>query len=154
MRARYSSPNTFKPLATESNVDLVLDSPASLPGLYGDRDRLIQVLTNLLSNAMKFTPGGGRITIGAQQDTVRGKDAVRFVVQDTGPGIPPDATERIFERFYRADPSRSRREGASGSGLGLAIVREIAAAHGGTVTAENQPTGGALFRVKLPGRNA
>jgi signal transduction histidine kinase len=141
---------TFKPLAAESNIDLVLDSPASLPGLHGDRDRLIQVLTNLLSNAMKFTPTGGRITVGAQHETVRGKQAVRFVVQDTGLGIPPEELEKVFDRFHQVKVKKSATNKPKGTGLGLAICREVVNHHGGEIWAEAPDEGGARMVFYVP----
>ena len=141
---------TFKPLATESNVDLVLDSPASLPSLHGDRDRLIQVLTNLLSNAMKFTPAGGRITVGAQYEAVRGKECVRFVVQDTGPGIPPEELEKVFDRFHQVKVKKTATNKPKGTGLGLAICREVVSHHGGEIWAEGPPEGGARMVFYIP----
>lgn len=110
----------------------------------GDRDRLEQALGNLVDNAVKYTPPGGRVDVGVEV-----KDAeVCLVVEDTGPGIPPEHLPRVFERFYRADPSRSRAEG--GTGLGLAIVKHVALVHGGRVVAANRPGGGARFEVVLP----
>ena len=141
---------TFKPLATESNIDLVLDSPASLPSLHGDRDRLIQVLTNLLSNAMKFTPAGGRITVGAQHDAVGGKESVRFVVQDTGPGIPPEELEKVFDRFHQVKVKKTETNKPKGTGLGLAICREVVNHHGGEIWAEGPPEGGARMVFYIP----
>jgi two-component system phosphate regulon sensor histidine kinase PhoR len=112
--------------------------------LQGDRDRLEQALGNLVDNAVKYTPPGGRVELGVEV----GGAEVRLVVEDTGPGVPPEHLPRIFERFYRADPSRSREEG--GTGLGLAIAKHIALAHGGRVEACNRPEGGARFAVVLP----
>jgi two-component system phosphate regulon sensor histidine kinase PhoR len=111
----------------------------------GDRDRLEQAVANLVDNAVKYTPPGGSVEVGVE---VR-DDGVHLVVEDTGPGLAPEHLPRVFERFYRADPSRSRAEG--GTGLGLAIVKHIALAHGGRVGATNRPEGGARFEVVLPG---
>lgn len=112
--------------------------------LRGDRDRLEQALGNLIDNALKHTPPGGRVELGVE---VRGGE-VHLVVEDTGPGVPPEHLPRVFERFYRVDASRSREAG--GTGLGLAIVKHIALAHGGRVEACNRPEGGARFVVALP----
>jgi len=101
-----------------------------------DPMRLEQILSNLLSNALRYTPQGGQVRLGL----ARQGQQVQLVVTDSGPGIPPEALAHIFERFYRADRSRSRAEG--GSGLGLAIARQLAEAQGGTLTAANQPQGG------------
>jgi signal transduction histidine kinase len=110
----------------------------------GDRARLHQVLTNLIGNAVKYTPEGGHIRVSAYPE---GGQAV-VEVRDDGIGIPQDALKLIFERFYRVDPSRNRRTG--GAGIGLAIVQSIVRAHGGTVEAESWEGQGSRFVVKLP----
>jgi signal transduction histidine kinase len=113
--------------------------------VMGDEERLGQVVNNLLLNALRYAsarPGAVRVHI-----TREGDDAC-LMVEDDGPGLPPDALERIFERFTRLDRARSRTHG--GFGLGLAIVRHVVEAHGGQVSAENAPAGGARFRVRLP----
>jgi two-component system OmpR family sensor kinase len=110
----------------------------------GDRDRLRQVLDNLLVNVRTHTPAGTTTTIG-----LSGGDGVATIaVADDGPGLDADTAAQVFERFYRADPSRSRAHG--GAGLGLAIVKAIVTAHGGEVSAGAAPGGGALFTVRLP----
>lgn len=132
----------YAPAAERKGVALVVQ-----PGkvrVWGDRDRLEQALGNLVDNAVKYTPSGGQVVLKAE---LRNGE-VHLVVEDTGPGIPPEHLPRVFERFYRADPSRSRAEG--GTGLGLAITKHIALAHGGRVEAANRPTGGARFEVVLP----
>jgi signal transduction histidine kinase len=106
--------------------------------------RVDQILSNLLSNALRHTPDGGRVGVKLEKDL----KAIRVQVQDSGPGIPPEALEHIFERFYRADRSRSRLEG--GTGLGLAIARKLAEAHAGSLTAANLPQGGATFTLSIP----
>lgn len=112
--------------------------------VWGDRDRLEQALGNLVDNAVKYTPSGGQVVLKVEE-----RDGeVCLVAEDTGPGIPPEHLPRVFERFYRADPSRSRAEG--GTGLGLAITKHIALAQGGRVEATNRPTGGARLTVVLP----
>jgi signal transduction histidine kinase len=103
------------------------------------------VLRNLVRNAVAHTQDGDRVTILA-----RAQDGhLQINVSDTGPGIPPDELEHIFERFHRLDPSRSRDHG--GSGLGLAIARAITEAHGGHIYAESTPGHGATFHLELPG---
>jgi signal transduction histidine kinase len=142
---------TFKPLAAESNVDLTLDCTASLPRVTGDKDRLIQVLTNLLSNAMKFTPSGGSITVGGERMELRGKDVVRFVVQDTGPGIPEHELEKVFDRFHQVKVKKTATNKPKGTGLGLAICREVVNHHGGEIWAEAAPVGtGARMVFYIP----
>jgi len=114
------------------------------PAVEADAGRLGQVVRNLLENAVTHTPEGGRITV-----SLRAMDhGVLLSVADTGPGIAAEHLPFIFERFYRADPSRTRATG--GAGLGLAIVKQLVEAHGGTVWAENQDSGGARFHVELP----
>jgi hypothetical protein len=118
-----------------------------LPGAAGaqvDADKIQRVLFNLLSNACKFTPVGGRIVITAQIEA--GKASVS--VADSGPGVPPDARELIFERFRQADGGATRRVG--GTGLGLYIVKEFIRLHGGTVSVSEAALGGARFLVEFP----
>jgi two-component system OmpR family sensor kinase len=135
----------FGPQAGQAGVTLGLDLPLQLPVLIGDGDRLAQVFTNLLDNALKFTPTGGRIVLRASQIG----DEIRFEVQDTGQGIPVDALDRLFDRFYQVDASRPGGAG-HGAGLGLAIAREIVQAHGGRITVRSQPGQGATFIIDLP----
>jgi heavy metal sensor kinase len=125
---------------------VALEADASVRArVLGDERWLYQLIGNLLDNALKFTPGGGRIQASVQL----AGGAARLTVRDTGPGIPPDSLERIFERFYQADRSRCR-EQKPGSGLGLAIAAWIVQAHGGRIAAANHPAGGAVFTVDLP----
>ena len=105
-------------------------------------DMLARVLTNLLHNALKFTPPDGRIDIDARKE---GENVV-VSVADTGPGIPREELARIFERFYKVDRAR----GQSGTGLGLAVARHIIEGHGGRIWAESEPGHGATFRFTLP----
>lgn len=112
--------------------------------LDGDPDRLTQVLRNLVRNAIAHTERGDRVSVLARAHDSR----LEISVSDSGPGIPPDELERIFERFHRVDGSRSRNRG--GSGLGLAIARAIVEAHGGSIHAESDPGHGAVFRIDLP----
>ena len=121
-----------------------IDVPEDLPPCRADRDRLAQVLINLLGNAVKFTPDGGRIGIRARASNGH----MVIAVSDTGPGIPADELGRIFERFYRVERSRDRREG--GTGLGLAIAKHLVHAMDGSIEAESAPGSGATFRVTLP----
>jgi signal transduction histidine kinase len=116
----------------------------NLPGVWADLDMLSRVFDNLCSNALRYTPPGGTISIEAEQ-----REAMLVIsVTDSGPGIPTGALPRIFDRFYRADPARQATTG--GSGLGLAIVRAIIEAHGGRVWAENAPGAGACIKFTLP----
>lgn len=129
------------------NIAFLLDVPPHLPTIEVDPGRMTQVLTNILDNAIRHTPEGGTITLTARE--VDGE--VELAVQDSGPGLKPEDLERIFERFYRADPSRQREDG--GSGLGLAIARSIVQAHGGQLSAESEPGKGLNVKVLLPKRS-
>jgi two-component system phosphate regulon sensor histidine kinase PhoR len=133
----------FKTRAAARNVTLA----AQLDDLSvrADVARLEQVLSNLVDNAVKYGRVGGRVTVSARLNA----DAkVEFSVQDDGPGLPPEALERVFERFYRVDKARSREQG--GTGLGLAIVKHIVQSHGGRVWAQSEPGRGAIFFFTLP----
>ncbi|MEJ5357539.1 MAG: sensor histidine kinase [Desulfobacterales bacterium] len=136
----------MRPMLDERGIRLALDAPDTLPPVFGDRDRLLQVAINLLSNALKFCPDhGGRIDIRIEH---RGGE-VRSVVSDNGPGIPPEDREAVFEPFYQV--RRGGRGGRpAGTGLGLAIVRRILEHHGGWIRAESGPEGGAAFHFGLP----
>ena len=133
----------YEDLAEEHGVTIHAEVP---PGLSApvDRNRMRQVLANLLDNAVKYTPGGGSIRVTAAADG----DAVRLAVADTGVGIAADELPRIWERLYRGDKSRSTR----GLGLGLSLVRAIVEAHGGTVSVSSTPGAGSTFELRLPAR--
>ncbi len=125
------------------------DHPIALEGsdgllVLGDRARLRQVADNLLANACVHTPAGTPVRVRVRAT----EGSAELVVEDEGPGIPPEHAERVFERFYRIEPSRSRDRG--GAGLGLAIVAAVAQAHGGRASCEPRPGGGARFVVRLP----
>ncbi|MBQ4181319.1 MAG: ATP-binding protein, partial [Firmicutes bacterium] len=109
-----------------------------------DKDRMEQVVMNIITNAIKYTNEGGHIDVDIRQD----KDQVRVSVQDDGIGIPPESLPRIFERFYRVDKARSRAMG--GTGLGLAITKEIVDSHGGSLEAESKPGEGTKITIVLP----
>jgi two-component system, OmpR family, sensor histidine kinase BaeS len=137
----------FKPQANSRLVELYMQPPATpLPLISIDPVRIEQVVTNLVTNALRYTPQNGRITLSLSS----GPEQVQLQVHDSGPGIPQEDMAHIFKRFYRAGHSRSREEG--GTGIGLAIARQLAEAHGGTLTAANHPKGGALFTLGLPVR--
>lgn len=137
--------DAVRPAAAAKGIEMVVDSEGHHYSIQGDPDRLSQVTSNLLSNAMKFTPSGGRITVKLREDDGR---AVLSVI-DTGQGIAADLLPHIFDRFRQGDSSTTR--GAGGLGLGLTLVREIVALHGGSVSAhsegENQ---GSTFVITLP----
>jgi signal transduction histidine kinase len=117
---------------------------ARVPPVLGQQTRLEQVVVNLVENASKYTPPGGRITVDVGEESGQ----VVLQVSDTGVGIRPEVLPRIFERFFRADTSRARATG--GFGLGLAIVQAIVTAHRGTVEVASQPGEGTTFVVRLP----
>jgi signal transduction histidine kinase len=134
----------FAPQADAAGVQLALQL-GELPLLNADGDRLEQVFTNLVDNAIQYTPPSGQVTLNAYQSDGQ----VLIEIRDTGPGIPAQALEHIFERFYRADPARTG-SGKHGAGLGLAIAREIVLAHAGTISVRSTPDGGSTFTVHLP----
>ncbi len=136
----------MRPLAEERHIRL--EATTAPTCVYGDRDRVSQVLTNLLSNAIRYNHDGGQVHVGVAAEN----GAAVLTVTDTGMGIPPDALPHIFDRFYRVDEARSRSEG--GSGLGLAICKTIVEAHGGTITARGEPQGGTTIEVRLPRRES
>jgi signal transduction histidine kinase len=134
-------------VADEKDITLHLDT-RPLPAVTGDGDRLAQVMTNLVSNAIKYTDPGGDVWI-----TTRCPDAgVELSVRDNGIGIPPDELSRVFERFYQVDKARGP---ARGTGLGLAITQEIIEAHGGTIHVDSPGTDqGTTFTIRLPAAGA
>ena len=133
-----------RPTLMERGVTLNTTAASATPLIWGDADRLEQALQNVAANAIRHTPPGGTVTLRAEPE---GSDRVRITIADTGPGIPPEHITHIFDRFYKADASRA----ASGTGLGLSIVRAIVLRHGGEISAENAPGGGAVFTIVLPG---
>jgi two-component system OmpR family sensor kinase len=142
----------FSPQANQAQVDLQLVLNNPMPPLVGDPERMAQVFANLVENSLKYTPSGGQVLVTARPAA----EWVEVSVADTGPGIPEDEQQRIFERFYQTDKSRSRGS-RSGVGLGLAIAREIVQAHGGMISAYNRGTlstaetlQGSVFLVRLP----
>ncbi|CAA9583454.1 MAG: Phosphate regulon sensor protein PhoR (SphS) [uncultured Thermomicrobiales bacterium] len=129
--------------AERANLDLTVEDCDNLPPVLADRERVSQIFLNLLHNAIKFTPAGGRIAVGAECQG----GAVAFHVCDSGTGVDPDDLPRIFERFYKADKARS----GGGTGLGLAIAKHLVGAHGGILSAQNNTDGpGATFTFTLP----
>lgn len=144
-----STVSGFEGLAQEQEVGLAVDLPPAIPSILADPDRVRQVLSNLASNALRHTPPGGRVTITV--DGMQSTSAVvRISVCDTGSGIPPQDLPYVFNRFWRAEKSRSRYEG--GSGLGLAIARQLVEAQGGQIGVESKgtPGQGSCFWFTLP----
>jgi signal transduction histidine kinase len=136
------------PHAKHLGIHLKAERLDEMPDAVFDAHKTEIIAANLLSNALKFTPAGGRITVSAET----GKETVAFEVQDDGPGIPANQIERIFERFHQVDGSLARGQG--GTGLGLALARELARLHGGDVTVRSRLGHGSTFRVELPRRLA
>ena len=126
-------------------MTLIRKVAPKLPLMLADRQRLVQVLLNLIRNAITYTPQGGIVSISADRAD---ENSIALVVADTGIGIPNDELERVFERFYRTDTSRARTSG--GFGLGLAIVRDLVKAMGGSITVESKLGEGSCFLVLLP----
>lgn len=133
--------------ADQLGVDLTVEVTRAAP-VRGDMDRLVQVATNLLSNAAKYSPRGGVVRVRVSRDG----DIARLTVSDSGPGVPEAFRDRIFSRFAQADSSDAR--GKSGTGLGLYIAKEIAERHGGRLWFDNPPEGGAVFHLDLPSNAA
>ncbi|MBC8446706.1 MAG: HAMP domain-containing protein [Chloroflexi bacterium] len=135
----------LRPQFEDKGVNLHVDVPTNLPQVRADPNRIIQVLLNLLGNALQYTPSGGQVTVRAWRD---GREVV-IVVQDTGIGIPAEHLPHIFERFYRVDKSRSRPGG--GSGIGLTIAKHLVEAHAGRIWATSPAPGqGSTFSFTLP----
>lgn len=136
----------LRPQAESKHIVLDIELTSDLPPVLVDEDRAIQVLTNLTGNALQYTPENGAVTLSAK----RINNEVQISVRDTGLGIPPEHLQHIFDRFYRADKSRSRHAGG-GSGIGLTIARALVEAHGGRIWAESAGEGqGSTFSFVLP----
>jgi len=133
--------------ASLKQIELQVDANPDLPAIEIDAGRMIQVLTNILENALRHTPEGGEIILSAQKTQA----SVQISIQDSGPGVAQEEIERIFERFYRSDPSRQRTDDG-GSGLGLAIAKSIVERHNGTIRAESGSGQGLKIIISLPTR--
>lgn len=134
----------IEPLFNEQNKHLQVFVQDNLPLILGDEDKLQQVLVNLLDNAIKYTPVKSLVEVSAVLDN----DRVRISVKDSGPGIPEDELEHVWERFYKVDKARTR-ESVGGTGLGLAIVKNIVQAHGAEVAVSSKPGEGSIFTVSI-----
>ncbi len=132
------------PKAADKNIGITYGCAAELEYIWGDKDRLYQVLLNLMENAVSYTPEGGRVALYAGKE---GEEAV-FTAADSGPGIPADDIPFIWEKFYKVDKARTRAD--KGKGLGLAIVKELVEKHSGRVSVESEPGAGSTFYVTLP----
>ena len=135
----------YEQRATKSKITIVTDVPDKPLAASGDSDYIALVLSNLLDNALKFSPAGGLVTVSA---TELDESLVEVAVSDTGLGIPPEQLDRVFERFYQVDPSATRKYG--GTGLGLSAARQIIKSHNGELTVESQLGVGSIFRLTLP----
>ncbi len=148
----YNIAEKFTPQALSAGISIHVEV-TDLPDIIGDGDRLAQVFTNLVDNAVKHTPASGRVTLSAKPGDPAGlRESLREVqieVSDSGSGISAEALPHIFERFYQADPSRPGGE-KHGTGLGLSIVKEIVEAHGGKISVRSAPGTGSVFTVVLP----
>lgn len=142
----HSLAEIFKPVAEAEDIHFVIDTPATPLNIGGDRGRLVQVVQNLLVNALRHTPANGQITLRARQQA----EHAIIDIEDTGEGIAPEHIAHVFERFYRTDRARDRSKG--GAGLGLAIGKAIIQAHGGQidVTSRTTPPTGTCFTITLP----
>ena len=134
----------FQPRAEAKRIDLTLESLPDLPPILGNRDNMVEVVSNLVSNAVKYTPEEGRITVSAMVE----KGSLCIKIKDTGIGIEEEEKEMILERFYRIKNDQTRF--IDGTGLGLAIVNSIVKAHNGKIVIESTPGRGSTFKVYLP----
>lgn len=121
-----------------------VDLPPKMPELHLDKDKLVAVVVNILGNAAKYTPGGGRVTLRVRVDD----ESLRVAVQDTGVGISAEDLPRLFEKFFRSDDPRVQAE--TGTGLGLSLTQEVVRMHGGEITVESELNKGSTFTVSLP----
>jgi len=135
--------SAVQPRAREKGVELEVVAPDGLPLALVDSDRTLQIVGNLLENALRHTPSGGRVAVGLSWPR---DGLLALEVSDTGEGIPPEHLPHVFERFYRADPARP----AGGTGLGLAIVKQLTEAQGGSVSVESAPGRGSVFTITFP----
>jgi signal transduction histidine kinase len=150
---------TFAGQASAQGVALEIHAPADLPAIDADPQRMAQVLANLVTNALRYTPSGGRIALSASSESVEDKsetqnsklktqNSIVLRISDTGTGIAAEDLPHIFDRFYRADRSRTR--GSGGAGLGLAIAKQIVTTHGGSIWATSGEGQGTTISIALP----
>lgn len=138
---------SFKPQGEEKSIQLKLDLPTELPPVYGDKEKVEQILSNLITNSLKFTPPNGEITISAEPFAAD-EDMMAISVKDTGIGIPAEHLEKIFEKFYQVENSLQRSHG--GTGLGLAITKGLVEAQKGKIFVRSEPGKGSIFTFTLP----
>ena len=140
-----SAINTMRPSLDENEQELILESRPPYRRIRADSSRLQQIIWNLVSNAIKFSPRGARIRVGLRED----EQGMRLTVADEGQGISPDFLPFLFDRFTQSDAASNRKRG--GLGLGLSIVKQLVEAHGGTITARSDGVGcGTSFEIWLP----
>ena len=135
----------LRPLAAEKLIQVEVASPDPGVTAWADRDKVTQVLMNLMSNAIKFTPSHGKVVITVQRN---GEGWAEVSVRDTGPGIRPDEAGKIFDKFYQVAQAASQK--SKGTGLGLAISKSLVEMHGGTIRVESEPERGSTFSFTLP----
>jgi DNA-binding response OmpR family regulator/nitrogen-specific signal transduction histidine kinase len=143
--------HSFLSMAESKRITYAYDLPVTSTKVYFDRDKLEKILTNLISNAFKFTPEGGRINISMKNSRAQGESGIQFIeieVSDTGRGIPEDQLDQIFQRFYQVSTSDKQKE--AGTGIGLALTKELVELHRGKISVESEPGRGSSFTVKLP----
>jgi two-component system phosphate regulon sensor histidine kinase PhoR len=138
-----------QPLADKKSILLSMEPAAKEAEVFCDAEAVHQILSNLLDNALKYTPDGGNVVLAAR---LTGDDFVEIQVRDTGIGVPPEELPRLFERFYRVDKARSREMG--GTGLGLAIVKHLVRAQGGDIRVDSRVNHGSTFSFTLPARES
>ncbi|MGD8398676.1 MAG: HAMP domain-containing sensor histidine kinase, partial [Anaerolineae bacterium] len=133
--------------AQKRGVELQNRVQGPLPPIWADRNHLIQILTNLVDNAIKYTPRGGQVWVAAREMGAQSRSMLEIAVGDTGAGIAEDEQEKVFERFYRGS---NNTPGSTGTGLGLAIVQELMVQHGGCVTVQSRVGEGSIFALQFP----
>ncbi len=138
----------LKPLADEKQIQVGCTLAESLPAVVADADRMSQVFYNILVNAIRYSPDGGRVEVATALLERPGKNWLSVAIADHGQGIPPEDLPHVFDHFYRGDKSRDRKSG--GSGIGLAIVKQLVESHGGEVSVESIEGAGSVFQVLLP----
>jgi signal transduction histidine kinase len=137
----------YRESAEKQNIRLLNQVEGALPPLWADKSHLIQMLTNLLDNALKYTPRGGEVWVAARELGSDSRRMLEIAIGDGGVGIAEDEQEKIFERFYRGS---NNTPGSTGTGLGLAIVKELMAQHGGKVTLKSRLGEGSVFALQFP----
>jgi signal transduction histidine kinase len=134
----------IEPLMQQKEITFEADLPPKMPELHLDKDKMLSVIVNILGNAAKYTPTGGRVSMKVRVEDER----LKIAVQDTGVGISAEDLPRLWDKFFRSDDPRVQAE--TGTGLGLSLTREIVRMHGGEVTVESELNKGSTFTVSLP----